>query len=144
MNTHSKSVGVSRNNFKSNCIMDEKNDKDASLGLSRTFKRILVTVLKSDLVEHYGNIGRTVLVICATILFTIYAILTILQIVFDILIIPRDGYSLAIPTEVSGLVGLVICHAYKMDDRKCWLFICCSILPILIILFMMCYQLLLQ
>ena len=125
-------------------MMDVDTDNDSSLGLSKTFKRILVTLWRSDLVEHYGKICRTILVICSTILFTSYVIFTILQIVFDLSIIPRDDYSLAIPTEVTGLIGLVICHAYKMDDRKCWLFICCSVLPILIILLMMCYQLSLQ
>ena len=125
-------------------MMDVDTDNDSSLGLSKTFKRILVTLWRGDLVEHYGKICRTILVISSTILFTSYVIFTILQIVFDLSIIPQDGYALAIPTEVTGLIGLVICHAYKMDDRKCWLFICCSVLPILIILLMMCYQLSLQ
>ena len=124
--------------------MIEKAELDSSLGLSNTLKRILVTVWKSDLVEHYGKICRTILVICSTILFTIYVIFTLLQIVYDISIVPQDSYMIAIPTEVSGLIGLVICHAYKMDDRKCWLFICCSILPIILILLFMCYQLSLQ
>ena len=124
--------------------MIEKSELDSSLGISNTLKRILVTVWKSDLVEHYGKICRTILVICSTILFTIYVIFTILQVVYDISIVPQDSYIIAIPTEVSGLIGLVICHAYKMDDRKCWLFICCSILPIILILLLMCYQLSLQ
>ena len=124
--------------------MIEKAELDSSLGISNTLKRILVTVWKSDLVEHYGKICRTILVICSTILFTIYVIFTLLQIVYDISIVPQDSYMIAIPTEVSGLIGLVICHAYKMDDRKCWLFICCSILPIILILLFMCYQLSLQ
>ena len=124
--------------------MIEKSELDSSLGISNTLKRILVTVWKSDLVEHYGKICRTILVICSTVLFTIYVVFTILQIVYDISIVPQDSYMIAIPTEVSGLIGLVICHAYKMDDRKCWLFICCSILPIILILLLMCYQLSLQ
>ena len=124
--------------------MIKKSELDSSLGISNTLKRILVTVWKSDLVEHYGKICRTILVICSTILFTIYVIFTLLQIVYDISIVPQDSYMIAIPTEVSGLIGLVICHAYKMDDRKCWLFICCSILPIILILLFMCYQLSLQ
>ena len=124
--------------------MIEKAELDSSLGISNTLKRILVTVWKSDLVEHYGKICRTILVICSTILFTIYVIFTLLQIVYDVSIVPQDSYMIAIPTEVSGLIGLVICHAYKMDDRKCWLFICCSILPIILILLFMCYQLSLQ
>ena len=124
--------------------MVEKTELDSSLGISRTLKRILVTFWRSDLVEHYGKICRTILVISSTILFTIYVIFTILQVVYDISIVPQDSYIIAIPTEVSGLIGLVICHAYKMDDRKCWLFICCSILPIIMILLLMCYQLSLQ
>ena len=124
--------------------MVEKTELDSSLGISRTLKRILVTFWRSDLVEHYGKICRTILVISSTILFTIYVIFTILQVVYDISIVPQDSYMIAIPTEVSGLIGLVICHAYKMDDRKCWLFICCSILPIIMILLLMCYQLSLQ
>ena len=124
--------------------MIEKSELDSSLGISNTLKRILVTVWESDLVEHYGKICRTILVICSTILFTTYVIFTLLQIVYDISIVPQDSYMIAIPTEVSGLIGLVICHAYKMDDQKCWLFICCSILPIILILLFMCYQLSLQ
>ena len=124
--------------------MDAGNDVDLSLGISRTFKRILMTIWRSDIVETYGNTCRTILVVSSTILFTTYIILTILQTVFNISFISQDGLFFAIPTEVSGLIGLVICHAYRKDDRKCWLFICCSVLPLIMILLMMCYQLSLQ